>query len=286
MDDTLVRGLKQFIFLFIGALIFAIGIDLFLVPNQVIDGGVVGISIIVSYLTGWNFGLLLIVFNMPFLFLGYKRLGKKFAISTALAIVFVAVFSNIIHKLHVSPITEEPMLAAVFGGMIIGVGVGIIIRYGKGSMDGTEIMALVFNQRSPFSVGEIVMFFNVFILLSAGFVFGWDRAMYSLIAYFVAFKAIDLTIEGLDETRQVFIISDYSDEIGEALLKRMNRGVTYLKGAGGFTGADKKIIFCICTRLEESQLKMIVEEVDQKAFLAIGHIHDVRGGQFRGNHLH
>lgn len=130
------------------------------------------------------------------------------------------------------------------------------------------------------------MFFNIFILGSAGFVFGWEQAMYSLMAYFIAYKMIDITIEGLEEAKSVWIISDRYREIGEALMHRLGRGVTYLTGEGAYTGDGKKVIFCVLTRLEEAKLKRIVEEVDPQAFLAVGAIHDVNGGRFRKRSIH
>ncbi len=130
------------------------------------------------------------------------------------------------------------------------------------------------------------MFFNLFILGSAGFVFGWDRAMYSLIAYYVAFKMIDITLEGLDQSKSVWIISEKFKEIGDSILARLGRGVTYLQGEGGYTGEDKKVIFCVITRLEEAKMKAIVEEIDNTAFLAIGNIHDVKGGRFKKRNIH
>lgn len=160
-----------------------------------------------------------------------------------------------------------------------------MIRSG-GSLDGTEIVAILVSKKSPFSVGEIVMFFNFFILGSAGFVFGWDRAMYSLIAYYIAFKMIDLTIEGFGESKSIWIISDSVRDIGDAIIQRLGRGVTYLSGEGGFTGDDKQVIFCVVTRLEEAKLKSIVEEIDPTAFLAVGNIHDVKGGRFKKKSIH
>lgn len=261
----------------------AVGLEIFLVPNQVIDGGIVGLSIIFSHLSRLPLGLFLFFLNLPFFFIGYKQIGKTFALSTLFGVLVLSIGTFLLHP--VDPLTDDPLLATVFGGVILGIGVGMVIRYG-GSLDGTEILAILFNKRLPFSVGEIVMFINVFILGSAGFVFGWDRAMYSLIAYFIAFKMIDLTIEGFDETKSVWIISDKHEEIGDALLHRLGRGVTYLKGEGAYTGEDKKVIFCVVTRLEESKLKSIVEEMDPGAFLAIGNIHDVKGGRFKKRDIH
>jgi uncharacterized membrane-anchored protein YitT (DUF2179 family) len=275
--------IKRIFFILVGAFLFSLGLEVFLVPNQVIDGGIVGISIIISHLTQWNLGLLLVVFNLPFLFLGYKQIGKTFAFSTMFGIVVMSVFTNLFHS--IPAVTKDPLLAAVFGGIILGVGVGLVIRYG-GSLDGTEILAILINKKVPFSVGQIVMFANLFILSSAGFVFSWDRAMYSLITYFIAVKMIDIVIEGFEEMKSVWIISDKIEIIGQAISNRLGRGVTYLAGEGGYSGENKKVIFCIITRLEEAKLKSIVEDIDPNAFLATGNIHDVQGGSFKKKDIH
>ncbi|MEX2415907.1 MAG: YitT family protein [Paenibacillaceae bacterium] len=274
---------KKAIFIFIGAVLMAVGLEIFLIPNKVIDGGITGISIITSYLSDIPLGLILLLLNLPFLFLGYKQIGKTFAFSTLYAVIIMSIGTYLLHP--VPPFTDDLLLATVFGGITLGVGVGIVIRFG-GSLDGTEIVAILLNKKTPFSVGEVVMFFNFFILGSAGFVFGWDRAMYSLIAYFIAFKMIDIVIEGLDDSKSVWIISEKSQEIGDALVSRLGRGVTYLHGEGGFTGGQKRVIFCVITRLEEAKLKSIVEELDPVAFLAIGNIHDVKGGRFKKKDIH
>ncbi|WP_407941538.1 YitT family protein [Metabacillus schmidteae] len=275
--------LKRTLFIFIGAVLMGVGLEIFLVPNQVIDGGIVGISIILSHLLGWKLGLFIFILNIPFFFIGYKQIGKTFALSTLFGITVLSITTTLLHP--VPAFTEDILLATVFGGIILGVGVGIVIRYG-GSLDGTEILAILANKRLPFSVGEIIMFFNIFILGSAGFVFGWNRAMYSLIAYFVAFKTIDVVIEGLDESKSAWIISEHYQEIGEAILARLGRGVTYLNGEGAYTGDNKKVIFCVITRLEEAKLKSIVEDLDESAFLAVANIAEVRGGRFKKKDIH
>lgn len=280
---SLGKLLKRVLFIGLGAVLVSIGLEIFLIPNKIIDGGIVGVSIIFSYLTGWNLGLFLFFLNLPFFFIGYKQIGKTFALSTLLGVTVMSIGTTLLHP--VDPFTEDPLLATVFGGIILGIGVGMVIRYG-GSLDGTEIIAILVNKRTPFSVGEIVMFFNIFILSSAGFVFEWDRAMYSLIAYYIAFKMIDFTIEGFQESKSVWIISDQAKELGDIILARLGRGVTYLSGEGGYTGTDKKVIFCVITRLEEAKLKSIVEEVDPSAFMAVGNIHDVKGGRFKKKDIH
>lgn len=275
---------KRLLFLIAGSILFAFALEVFFVPNKIIDGGVVGVSLILAYLTKWPLGIFLFALNIPFLFLGYKQIGKTFALSTTIGVTTLSITTFVIHHFHFHA-TDEPLLAAVFGGIMLGIGVGIVIRYG-GALDGTEIVAILFNKRLPFSVGEMVMFFNIFILGSAGFVFGWDRAMYSLIGYYVAFKMIDITIEGIDESKSVWIISDYYREIGDAIIDRLGRGVTYLSGEGAYSGDNKNVIFTVITRLEEAKLKSIVEEKDPGAFLAVGNIHDVKGGRFKKRDIH
>lgn len=275
--------LMKILFMTLGATLVAVGLEIFLVPNKIIDGGIVGISIIASALSSLPLGVYLVLFNLPFLYLGYKQIGKTFAFSTLFSVIIMSIGTSLLHP--VAPLTIDPLLASVFGGIIIGVGVGLVIRSG-GSLDGTEIVAILVSKKSPFSVGEIVMFFNLFILASAGFVFGWDHAMYSLMAYFIAFKMMDIIIEGFDESKSVWIISESYQAIGDIITARLGRGVTFLNGEGGFTGDSKRIIFCVINRLEEAKLKSIVEEVDPQAFLAIGNIHDVKGGRFNKKDIH
>jgi len=267
----------------IGAILMATGLEIFLVPNHVIDGGITGISIMLAHISGWKLGLFLFILNLPFVYLGYKQLGKTFAFSTIYGIIVLSIFTSFFHP--IPPFTEDILLATVFGGMILGIGVGLVIRNG-GALDGTEILALVITKKVPFSVGQIIMFINVFILAAAGFVFTWDRAMYSLLAYVIAMKAIDTVVAGLEESKSVWIISDEAEEIGNAVNARLGRGVTYLNGEGAYTGDNKKVIFSIITRLEESKLTTIVEEIDPSAFLAIADISEVRGGRFKKRDIH
>jgi uncharacterized membrane-anchored protein YitT (DUF2179 family) len=267
----------------IGAALMGVGLEIFLVPNNVIDGGMTGISIMLSYITGWKLGIFLFILNIPFIFIGYKQIGKTFAFSTLYGIIILSITTTLLHP--VPAFTQDILLATVFGGILLGIGVGIVIRYG-GSLDGTEVLAILFNNKLPFSVGEIIMFFNLFILGSAGFVFTWDRAMYSLIAYFVAYKTIDITITGLDESKSVWIISDNSKQIGEAIMNRLGRGVTFINGEGAYSGDDKKVIFCVINRLEEAKMKEIVTEFDDNAFLAVADIAEVRGGRFKKKDIH
>ena len=252
------------VMMILGALIYTIGLDLFLVPNSIIDGGIVGISLMAAELSGISFSIFVVLFNLPFLYLGYKVIGKGFTLSTLFSIIWMALFSTIAHRF--TPITTDPFLGAIFGGIILGIGVGLIIRNG-GSLDGSEIVAIIFDKRSTFSVGEIVMAMNLVILGAAGFVYSWNSAMYSLIAYFIAYKMIDVTITGLEESKGVMIITDADNSkiIADALNANLNRGVTIMYGEGGYLKQPKHVLYSVLTRLEITRLKDTVYEVDPTA---------------------
>ncbi|MBE6085812.1 MAG: YitT family protein [Selenomonas ruminantium] len=274
---------KKYAMIFVGAVIAAFGLEEFLIPNNVIDGGIVGVSIMMETITGMSMGVFLVLLNIPFLFMGYKQIGKNFAIATLVAICFLAVWSEIFDPLE--KVTDDPFLAAIFGGIIDGIGVGMIIRAG-GSLDGTEIVAIIMDKKSVFSVGEVVMFINLFILSSAGLLYGWDKAMYSLVAYFVISKMIDVVIKGLDESYAVMIVTNEHEEITSALNDRLGRGVTLLHGAGGYTGESKEVLYCVVTRLEVDKLKEIVLDKDENAFVTINAVHDIVGGRFKKKSIH
>ena len=276
--------LLRCIWMIIGALIYTVGLDLFLVPNNIIDGGVVGISLMAAELTGISFSIFVVLINIPFLYIGYRINGKVFTISTLFSIVWMAIFSSFAHEF--TPITTNPFLGAIFGGIILGIGVGLIIRNG-GCLDGSEIVAIIFDKRTTFSVGEIVMAMNLVILGAAGFVYSWDSAMYSLVAYFIAYKMIDITITGLEESKGVMIITDAenSEKIADTLNANLNRGVTILYGEGGYLKTPKHALYSVVTRLEITRLKDAVYEVDPSAFITIQDVHDVFGGRFtKGGH--
>jgi len=282
-ERTFASYVKKVLQLCIGAVIAAVGLELFLIPNNVIDGGVVGLSIMAAYMTNMPFGLFLIVLNLPFLYLGYKQIGKSFAVSTIVAVCFLSFWSAIFEP--IPKVTNDPFLAAIFGGIIDGIGVGLIMRAG-GSLDGTEIVAIIMDKRSIFSVGEVVMFINLFILSGAGFLFGLDNAMYSLFAYYIIAKMIDVTIKGLDESYGVMIVTNEPDELTTALNDRLGRGVTLLYGEGGYTHQQKKVLYCVVTRLEIDKLKEIVRDKDENAFVTINVVHDIVGGRFKKKSIH
>lgn len=269
MRNTFIR----LCFLTLGAFIASFALEGFLIPNNMIDGGIVGISIMASYLTKFNLGLLIVLINFPFIFLALKKLGKLFVAQTLYAITMLGVGVNVF-KHHVA--TDDILLATVFGGVVLGIGVGIVLR-NNAAMDGTEILSIRLAKKSGFSIGEIIMFFNVFIYACAGFLYGWDKAMYSVLVYFIAYKVIDIVLEGLNESKSVTIISDKAEEIGNSIIQKLDVGVTYIEGKGGYTGVDKKIIYCVISRLEIAKLKELIQLIDPTAFLAIETVHEVEG---------
>ena len=276
------RAAYMYFFLLLGSVLAAVGLEFFLIPNNIIDGGVIGMSIIASHLTKIPVGLFTFVLNIPFLIFGYKQLGGTFVASSLFS---VTVFSTCVTIFHpISALTEDILLATVFGGIVLGIGVGLIIRYG-GSLDGTEIVGIFLNKRTPFSVGESVMFFNIFILSSAGLFFGWDKAMYSLIAYFIAYKVIDVTIEGLDEEKSAIIISEHGVEIAEAIKERLGREVTFFEKDTGIH-QNRLVIYSVITRLEVSKLKDIISDIDEEAFVTISDVYDIMGVKHKKKAIH
>lgn len=267
----------RYIFLTLGAFIAGFGLEGFLVPNNIIDGGVVGISMMLSYIFKINLGILIFVINLPFLFLAYKKMGKRFVIQTLYSISMLAIAVNIFHHHNA---TNDLLLATVFGGIVLGTGVGLILR-NDGSLDGTEIISMRLAKKMGFSVGEFIMFFNLFIYCGAGFLFGWDKAMYSILTYFIAYRVIDVVMEGLNGSKSITIVSDDSKEIGDAIIEKLDVSVTYIKGRGGYSGMDKTLIYCVISRLELSKLKELVKSIDPTAFLAVEDVHEVEGKRFK-----
>ncbi len=275
----------RWLFVLIGAIFAAVAIELFLLPNNIIDGGIIGISLILNQLSSINFGLLVFIINLPFLYIGYKHLGKGFFIYSLLGIVGLAVTEAILHQFHFAPITDTPLLATIFGGLLLGIGVGIVIRNG-GAMDGTEILSLIITKRLPFTVGECVLVFNLFVFAWAAFVFGIENAMYSVLTYYVAAKAIDTVVEGLDATKAVMIVSSHYEELTTIITQRLGKGVTRLKAQGGYEGDKKDVLYVVVKRMEIIQLKKAIYAVDKHAFFTIIDAHESRGSTFKQKEDH
>ena len=271
--------LKDYFFLTIGALIYAFAIEGFLIPSKIIDGGVTGISMILSTITSQPLGIFIVCINLPFIILAIQKLGKRFVFSTFYSILIFAAgvtfFGKMFHG-HCIIDNLELFLVAIFGGLILGAGVGLIIRNGA-SVDGTEILAIYSTKKIPFSVGEIIMFINLFIFTVAGFIYDWQHALYSIITYFVAYKTMDIVIEGLNESKSVFVITDYSTEIGKDIMEKMDVSVTYIDAEGGYSGIKKRIVYCVISRLQVQKIKEIAKNIDPRAFIAIENVYEVEG---------
>ena len=275
--------IKRAIFLLIGAFIVAVALEMFLLPNKIIDGGIIGISMMVSYISGWNLGLLIFCINIPFVLLAYKTIGKKFVLNTFCAIGMLAIATNVVSHFH--HITEDLLLVTIFGGILLGIGVGLILR-NNASLDGTEMVSLVLTKKLKIvSVGELLMFINLFIYAAAGFVFEWDRAFYSILTYYIASKTIDSVLEGLDKAKSVRIVSDKSKEIGDSIMKELDLSVTYMKATGGYSRQEKIMTFCVVNKFDMAKLKEVVHDVDPKAFIVTEDVHEVEGIRFK-KHKH
>jgi len=256
----------------LGAGITAVGLQYFLLPNHLIDGGVTGLSIIVARLTGLPLGLFLIILNIPFVVLGFKKFGKEFAALSVTGILALAALTSV----HVSRgITDVPMLAAVFGGIVVGVGVGLVVRYG-GIIDGSDTIAVLIDRVTVFSVGEAIMTINSIIITLAGFIFGWEEAMYSLIAYFIVHKAIDVVVEGLNEDRCMWVVSMKVREIGNTVNEMIKEPVTYFKeSAPGDKNEPHGIMLAVISRFDEQKLKTAIRAIDKHAYVVITSAHEV-----------
>ena len=273
--ELILEFFKRSIFWLIGASIVAIALEMFLLPNKIIDGGVIGISMMVSYITKYNLGLLIFAINIPFLLLAFKSLGKKFIFNTFIATIFLSIATNL--TVNCNPITDDLLLSTVFGGILLGLGVGLILR-NNASLDGTEMLSIVLSKKLKIvSVGELLMGMNLFIYTAAGFLLGWDRALYSVLTYYVASKVIDTVLEGLDKAKSVRIVSDFSREIGDTIMKELNVSVTYMKATGGYSKQEKILTFCVVNKFDIPKLKELVHDIDSKAFIVTEDVHEVEG---------
>ena len=272
-NKTLLNNFLSFLLITVGATLAAIALEIFLVPNNIIDGGIIGISIMVSYITKIKLSVLTFVLNIPFLILGYKQLGKSFLIKAAYAMI---VLSLLLEELKPVPeLTNDVLLATVFGGLLLGIGVGFVIKFGA-CLDGTEVVAILINKKTSFSVGQVVMFLNFFIYSTAGFLFGWDRALYSILTYFITFKIIDMVSEGFEQAKAAIIITNHGEEIANSIYKHLGRTVTMLEGEGLISG-KKVVLYAVVTRIEIPELKRIVAADDYSAFVTITDVNEIVG---------
>lgn len=281
--------LNKYFFITLGAVIVGLTIEGFLVPNKIIDGGILGISIMAAYITETvlklpiSLGAFTFALNFPFLVLAFKRMGARFICAALYAVTVMSV--TIYAAEHIdgfSKFTEAPILAALFGGIFLGVGVGLVLK-NFACLDGTEVLAIMLTKKTGYSIGEIIMFINIFIFIIAGFVYSPDHAMYSILAYYFAYKTMDAVIEGLNESRAVWVISGSYREIGDRIIKEFDTSVTYIPAFGGYSNKEKMILYCITSRIEIGKLKELIKEMDPAAFISVENVHEVEGVRVKKN---
>ena len=278
----IVRGSLNTILIMLGIFSAAFGLKGFLMSSHFIDGGVTGVSMLLSNVLGWQLAILIPLINLPFIAVAYRQIGRGFALRSVLAIAGLSLYLALVKFPDVTP---DKLLMAVFGGFFIGAGIGLAIR-GGAVLDGTEIAALLISKSSNLlRVGDVILLLNVFIFSAAAFFLGIESALYSMLTYFAASKTIDFLIHGVEEHTAIIIFSERNDEIRHAIIRCLQRGVTVFKGKGGLTYDDQDILFCVVTRLEIGRVKSVVEEYDRDAFVVVHGLADAEGGVVK-RHVH
>lgn len=272
---------KDLILIILGVLSAGFGLKGFLLPNNFIDGGITGISLMTSGLTGISLSLALIVINLPFIFLGYTQINKRFALRSILTLAALALCVEFINY---PVITNDKLLVAVFGGVFLGMGIGLTIR-GGAVLDGTEVLAIYLSNRFSFSIGDFILFFNFIIFSVAAWLLSVEIALYSILIYFAASKMVDYILEGLEEFIGVFIVSNHHSEIRQMIFKELGHGITIFNGKKGFghkgETEGRDILYVVMSRLEVRRLTFELEKIDPNAFVIMNKIKDVKGGMFK-----
>jgi len=280
LQINLVRLLKDILLISMGIGSAAFGLESFLVPSNFIDGGVTGISLLVSEVQGLPLPVLLVLFNIPFVILGYRVISPQFAIKAALAITGLAI---IVATVHFPEVTHDKLLVAVFGGFFLGAGIGLTVRGGS-VIDGTEVLAIFLSRKLSTTMGDIIIVINVIIFSAAAYFLSIETALYSMITYLAASKTLDFVIEGIDEYTGVTIISTHNDEIRQMIVNVMGRGVTVYSGKRGFGKSGEKeidIVYTVITRLELNKLNTEIEKIDPNAFIVMNSVKDTKGGMIK-----
>jgi uncharacterized membrane-anchored protein YitT (DUF2179 family) len=276
------QAAKSAVFIIIGIFSAAFGLKSFLLPNNFIDGGATGISLLLSRVFSIPLPVIIILVNIPFILLGYRQIGNVFTIRTLLGILGLAICLAVVNY---PAVTNDKVLVAVFGGFFLGAGIGFAIR-GGGVLDGTEVLAIFISRKTGSTIGDIIMVINILIFTSAVYVLGLETSLYSMLTYLSASKTVDFLIEGIEEYMGVTIISIKNDEIRQMIADKIGRGVTLYKGTGGFgkkghVNQETNIVFTVVTRLEISRLKSEIEKIDDDAFVVMHSIKDTKGGMIK-----
>jgi uncharacterized membrane-anchored protein YitT (DUF2179 family) len=290
MSIAIKENIKSIFFITLGIFSASFGLKGFLIPNHFIDGGVTGISLLISFSSNVPLSLLIFIINVPFIVLGFSQISRPFAVK---ALAAIAGLSLVLATVNFPVITHDKLLIAIFGGIFLGAGVGFSVR-GGGVLDGTEILALYIWRRSEASIGDMIMVFNIVIFSCAAFILGIESALYSILTYLAASKTIDYLVEGVEEYTGVTIISEKSSKVKRILMTKFGRGITIYKGKRSMIGknadldgvADMEIIFTIVTKLEIGKVKKLVNEVDENAFIYCFPVNNAKGGVLKKRPLH
>jgi uncharacterized membrane-anchored protein YitT (DUF2179 family) len=284
---------KDSLMVILGIILATIGLEGFIIPNGLLDGGITGISLLAAGTTPIDVSVYIFVLNVPFIFMGYRQVSKLFALKTFLAIITLSIVLWILHSIHFPVITNDKLLIAVFGGLFLGAGIGFAMRGGC-VIDGTEVLALYLTRKASLQVGEIILLINVVIFAVAAFINGIEVALYSVLTYLSASKTVDFLTNGIEEYTGVFIISKSSEKVRRRIIAQLGRGVTIFKGKRGLMGKkaiegglnDMDIIYTVVTKLELTKVKNIVNEIDPDCFMTTQSINSVRGGMIKPRKLH
>ncbi len=279
--ELAVKYLLPYIAMTIGTAAAAFSLEEFLIPSTILDGGIMGISIILAQIFHKGISIFVIALNLPFLLWGFKHLGWRFLLRGTYCMLLLALLLELFKD--VPPITNTELLAVVFGGVILGFGVGTVIRFG-GCLDGTEIAAMLLSKKVDFSVGQIIFSINIAIYAAAGILFGWDRALYSLLTYFISFKIIDMVEIGMEQAKAVMIITNEGRNIADELYKTLGRTCTLLEGEGLISG-KKVVLYCVVTRIELAEVKRIVNEDDASAFVTVTDVSEIIGKHIKNTNV-
>jgi uncharacterized membrane-anchored protein YitT (DUF2179 family) len=276
------QSLIDYLLIILGSFVQAIAMRLFLIPSLLVSGGVSGLSQLLNHFTGWPIGLMVLIGNIPLFLLGWRYLGgPRFALRTAMAVVTFAIFTDGLRFfLPLTGVVNDLVLNSLYGGVISGIGYGMVYR-GRGTSGGSDILARILNERLSISISQAYLLTDAAVILSAGFIFTWANALYALVVTYVSGLAVEATLEGSGVFRTAMIITTRPQLVTQKILYDMQRGVTILSGTGGYTGANRPVLYCVVTRAEISQIKSIVHEVDPHAFMVIGQAHEALGEGFR-----
>lgn len=282
--QNIAKSIGQKITVIIGGLIAAYGLEAVLIPNNVSDGGITGISIVISQLTPVSLGMMIALLNIPFIYLGYKQIGKTFAINSVIGIASLAIGTSLMH--HVPTIiTGDALLITVVGGIILGIGMGLALRNG-GALDGIDMLAVLLSRKLPFSTSDLILFLNFFVFIVVSFVFGFDGALLSAIAYYIASKVIIIVEEGLSGSKTYKIITNEPLKMVETIRDRLGRSATFNTVYGAYSQQEFQEITCVINRMEESKIKLIIREIDPNAFVTVYEVVEVKGGSFKKQNIH